>query len=314
MLWDKKSNLMLEAFTSDIATTTTINNNYCIYYPENTEATFSITGFSVPDGDISGCYSYYFPDKDTSQNYNNFNIKIRQNFGKQFTFITYFSMDSEGIFYAHSYTPKGNYSHGPYGSLVLTTKSTPTEGKHHEDTNDPYFGATVYRIKIGQMYMIVSTFNWDSNDGYFDVLHYLYNYSTKKKESSKSFGAYHVNNPMDVSDEIPGLYLYCEDGSEINFYGLRAYSCSLSNDEISECLNASIYFIKSSSQLRAKKFNEYCKFNGNTTIENNENTHNYTHPTFYKDGTVFCSGELIEGATCQIDKNNNIKCQEFIEY
>lgn len=313
MLWDKKSNLMLEAFTSDIIST---NNNYCIYYPENTEATFSITGFSVPDGNISGCYGYYFPDKDASGNYNNFNIKIRQKFGKQFTFITYFSIDSEGIFYAHSYSPNYTPADGYYfGSLVLTTKSTPAEGKHTTaNINDPYYGATVYRVKIGQMYMIASTFNWNSVDGYFDIMHYLYNYSTKKQESYSGVGSFHVDDPMAISDKIPGLYLYCEDGSEINFYGLRAYSCSLTNNEILECLNASIYFTKSSSQLRAKKFNEYCSTSGSITIENDEHTHNYTRPTFYKDGTVFCFGELIEGAICQVDKNGNIKSQEFIEY
>lgn len=310
MLWDKKDNLMLEAFTADILTT---DGTYCIYYPENTEATFSALGLSVPQ---EGAYGYYFPNKGGAEAYTDFNIKIRQNFGKQFTFITYFSIDSEGIFYAYSYTPKNDYNNKPgyyYGNLVLTTKNTPTEGKH-TNANDPYAGSTVHRVKIGQMYMIASTINWNSNDHYFDVEHKLYNCSTKGKESEGGLSAYHVNDPMTVSNEIPGLYLYCENGTEVTFYGLRAYSCSLTNDEILECLNASIYFNKSPSQLRAKKFNEYSKYDGNLTIENDENTHEYRNTTFRSDGTVCCSGQLIEGSTNQICKNGDIKCQEFIEY
>ena len=311
MLWEKRTNLMLEAFTSDIISIPAYSDYYCIYYP-GVEATFdvSMNPIDVPDTDTETSvetefYSctYYFSK---GIHFDNVDIKIRQNFGKQFTFITYFSINGEGIFYIHSYCPKFSI---PYvGSLVLTTKSTPSEGLHDDSSiNDPYFGTTVYQAKKGQMYMAVSTFNWVNNS--YHILHNLYNYSTKKIESNHGSLSYDVKDPMTVSNEIPGLHLFCEDAHKITFYGLLAYSCSLTNSDILECLNTPIYFTKTSSQLMAKKFNEYYNDGSDSAA-----THNYLNPTFYKDGTVFCSGQLIEGTTCQVDKDSNIKCQEFIEY
>lgn len=300
MLWDKKSNLMLEAFTSDITSTDSI---YCIYYPEHTEATFSITSFSVPDdSEIAGSYAYYFPNKSIeAHTYAEFNIKIRQTFGKEFTFVVFYSIDTAG----------GKIQIGPYNNSTFYENMNYKEGQQWLNNKDNKY----YSMKAGEIYMYIGRLHWDSSTKKYLSDSFLYDYSSKKNMYYVvNYPVFDViENPMNISNKIPGLCINNSIGT-VSFYGLRAYSCFLSDSEILECLNASIYFTKSSSQLRAKKFNEYCSTSGSITIENDEHTHDYTHPTFYKDGTVFCTGQLIEGAINQVCKNGDIKSQEFIEY
>lgn len=299
MLWDKKSNLMAEGFTADILCTVE-DSDICIYYPENTEVKFSATGFSVPVED-GNSYSYYFPDNSALVEYNEFSLKIRQNFGKEFTFIVFFSMSSAttGIIAIGPYSNNNFYSTIPYKI-----------GQQW---------ANKYSLENWKVYMYACRIHWDSSTKKYFYDTFLYDYLSRERMiyQTNNSTSIVVENPMNISDKIPGLYIANaanDDDTSFGFYGLRAYSCYLTESEILECLDAHIYFNKSPSQLRAKKFNEYPKYSGNLTIENDEHAHEYRNTTFRKDGTVCCSGQLIEGSTNQICKNGDIKCQEFIEY
>lgn len=303
MLWDKKNNLMAEGFTADILAMNEFDC-ICVYYPENTEITFSTVGLSVPNEEA---YSYYFPSNSTAVEYSDFTIKIRQTFGKEFTFIVFFSM------YGNN---GGKIDIGPYGDGCFYStlpRKLGVQWLNNKDNKE-------YSMKAGEIYMYVCRIHWNSGtkEYLYDV--FLYDYLSKKNMlyTLNLSTSIVVENPMNVSNKIPGLRIATVNNDEydtnVTFYGLRAYSCYLTESEILECLDAHIYFNKSPSQLRAKKFNEYPKYNGNVTIENDENTHEYRNTTFRKDGTVCCSGQLIEGATNQICKNGDIKCQEFIEY
>lgn len=304
MLWDKKNNLMLEGFTADIMSATDDSDCICIYYPENTEVTFSATGLSVPNEEA---YYYYFPSDSTAVEYSDFTIKIRQNFGKEFTFIVFFSM------YGNN---GGKFDIGPYEKAYYVSTLHYVLGEQWTNDRDN----KKYSMKSGEKYMYACRIHWDSNKKIYRYDVFLYNYLSKENMlyiSNYPLGEV-IDNPMDVSDKIPGLRMATtvndKYDTNVTFYGLRAYSCFLTESEILECLDAHIYFNKSPSQLRAKKFNEYPKYDGNLTIENDEHTHEYRNTTFRNDGTVCCSGQLIEGATNQICKNGDIKSQEFIEY
>lgn len=303
MLWDKKNNLMAEGFTADIMSTDEFDT-MCVYYPENTEVTFSTAGLSVPNEEA---YSYYFPSSSTATDYSDFIIKIRQTFGKEFTFIVFFSMYGDN---------GGKFDIGPYGKTYYVSTLHYELGEQWVNNKDN----KKYSMKAGEIYMYACRIHWDSSAKYYRYDVFLYNYLSK--ENMLYIRNYPtsdtVDNPMNISDKVPGLRIATTQNDKydtnVTFYGLRAYSCSLTENEILECLDAHIYFNKSPSQLRAKKFNEYPKYDGNLTIENDENTHEYRNTTFRSDGTVCCSGQLIEGSTNQICKNGDIKCQEFIEY
>ena len=145
MLWDKKDNLILEGFTADIST---MDDAICVYYPEHTEVTFSATGLSVPE--IYSCsYGYYFLSGYAVTDYYDFTLKIRQNFGKEFTFIVFFSM------YGRT---SGKIDIGPYGDGCFYStlpRELGVKWLNNKDNKE-------YSMKAGETYMYVCRIHWDS--------------------------------------------------------------------------------------------------------------------------------------------------------
>lgn len=155
-------------------------------------------------------------------------------------------------------------------------------------------------------FWIILDLSYNKNNYYF-----TYSFRSFSNEGKLINSASNKLNINYGSDYNPSIYNNNYPTYIIDFYAVLnnsfklknffLYRCSLSNDEIHDLIKRKYIYEKKDNKLYCSMLNE------RSTI--------YSNITFYKDGTLFLPGELIESNDdFNINKNGNIKVKEIIEY